>query len=106
VASGIPQKPTKSANSAANAAKSPLQQLLTARQIGSASAVADYFVAALLDNNIASDRRALVHEALTSAPQSSQTGPTFALHGGGTISAAAVRDALYLVMSMPEYQMN
>jgi len=106
VASGIPQKPTKNANSAANAAKSPLQQLLTARQIGSASEVADYFIAALLDNNISSDRRALVHDALTAAPQSSQSGPTFALHGGGTISAAAVRDALYLVMSMPEYQMN
>ncbi|HLZ25164.1 MAG TPA: DUF1800 domain-containing protein [Ktedonobacterales bacterium] len=102
VASGIPLKRTRSENGV-NAAGSPLQQLINDRQIGSASDVADYFIAALLDNTIASDRRTLVHDALTSGPQG---GPTFALHGGGTVAAAAIRAALYLVMSMPEYHMN
>jgi uncharacterized protein (DUF1800 family) len=102
VASGIPLKRTKN-GSGANTASSSLQQLINNRQMRSASDVADYFIAALLDNSVSADRRALVHNALTSAPQS---GPSFALHGGGTVSAAAVRDALYLVMSMPEYHMN
>ena len=103
VASGIPLRQTKSGRGGANTASSPLQQLINYRQIGKASDIADYFIAALLDNHLADDRRALVHDALATGPQG---GPSFALHGGGQVPAAAVRNALYLVLSMPEYQMN
>ena len=90
----------------ANVAGSALQQLITTRGIATPTALADYFIAALVDNQIDATRRAMVHDAVN-APAS---GPTFALAGSATakatVPAASVRDALYLVMSMPEYQMN
>ncbi|HEX6799924.1 MAG TPA: hypothetical protein VF116_19590, partial [Ktedonobacterales bacterium] len=94
----------KSGGTAANVAGSALQQLITTRGIASPTALADYFIAALLDTQIDPARRATVHDAV-SAPA---PGPTFTLAGSAraSVPAASVRDALYLVMSMPEYQMN
>lgn len=81
---------------------SPLQQLINTRKIASPTALADYFIAALLDNHLDDARRTLVHDAISASAK----GPTFALSGGKKTPAASVRNALYLVMSMPEYQMN
>ena len=88
----------------ANVAGSTLQRLITTRGISSPAALADYFIAALLDNHLDATRRAMVHDAVSAAA----AGPTFTLGGGAkaTVPAASVRDALYLVMSMPEYQMS
>ncbi|MGH2517744.1 MAG: DUF1800 domain-containing protein, partial [Ktedonobacterales bacterium] len=102
-ASGIPLKRTKNGANSPNTANSPLQQLITSRQIGSTADLANYFVAALLDNNVTNDRQALIRDAIGGAASG---GASFTLHGGGKVSTAAVRSALYLVMSMPEYQMN
>ncbi|MFI5271672.1 MAG: DUF1800 family protein [Ktedonobacterales bacterium] len=90
------------ATSTAGVAGSALQQLIHARQIASPTALAGYFIAALLDNHLDADRQAAVHDAINAHA----SGPTLAFAGGTTAPAASVRDALYLVMSMPEYQMN
>jgi hypothetical protein len=83
-------------------AGSPIQSIITNQQLATPAAVADYFVAALVDNQLPNDRRAILHEAIAA----SASGPAFALHSGGTLPASSLRNTLYLLMSMPEYQMN
>ncbi|MGZ3714041.1 MAG: hypothetical protein ACXVA4_01360, partial [Ktedonobacterales bacterium] len=81
-----------------------IQQLITSRGIGSANALADYAIAALLDNTLADDRRRVLRETLTQTAPNND--PAFTLAGGAKVPAAHVRDMLYLLMSMPEYEMN
>ena len=100
-ASGMPVHGSKSG--AGYTANSPIQQVITQRQMQTTREVADYFIAVLLDNNVAADRRAVVYDALTSGPS---TGAAFTLAGGAKVPAAAVRNALYLAMSMPEFHMS
>lgn len=88
---------------ATSAGASPLQRTLTEQHLSKPADALNYFIALLLDNQLASDRRAVLLEALTSA---TAAGATLSLAGGVTVSAAAAREALYLLMSMPEYQMN
>jgi uncharacterized protein (DUF1800 family) len=90
--------------SAAGAAGSPLQQVISEQKLGKPDDVVDYFVALLLDNQLPSDRRSVLLDALTGEASSAEA--TLALAGGAKLSAAALRQALYLMMSMPEYQMN
>ncbi|MGH2504310.1 MAG: DUF1800 domain-containing protein, partial [Ktedonobacterales bacterium] len=90
--------------SAAGAAASPLQQVITAQKLGKPDDVVDYFVALLLDNQLPGDRRSVLIDALTGEASAAEA--TLALAGGAKLSAAALRQALYLMMSMPEYQMN
>lgn len=90
---------------ATSASASPLQAIITAQHIAKPEDLVNSFVSLLLDNHLASDRRAIVLDALTSAATAG-AGATFTLSGGATLPAAAVRQALYLLMSMPEYQMN
>ena len=92
-----------SKQSGASATGSPLQQVIAARGLTSGAALADYFVAALLDNKLDPGRRAILHDTVTNAPSG---GPSLPLSGGAHIPAAGVRSMLYLLMSMPEYQMN
>jgi hypothetical protein len=80
-----------------------IQQLINDYQLKSAQDVASYFVAALVDNQLSDDRRAVLRDALA---QAAGNGPTLTLAGGGTLSAAGVRQMLYLLLAMPEYQMN
>lgn len=95
-----------------DAGSSALQQVITAQKLGAAQDVLNYFVALLLDNQLASDRKAIVLDALTSATTSAASdtasGASGALRlaGGAMLPAVALRQALYLLMSMPEYQMN
>ncbi|HET9111713.1 MAG TPA: DUF1800 domain-containing protein [Ktedonobacterales bacterium] len=95
-----------------DAGSSALQQIITAQKLGAAQDVLNYFVALLLDNQLASDRKAIVLDALTSAMtatasnSASGAGGALRLAGGATLPAVALRQALYLLMSMPEYQMN
>ncbi|MGZ3639046.1 MAG: DUF1800 domain-containing protein [Ktedonobacterales bacterium] len=84
--------------------KSVIQQLITSRSIGSANALADYAIAVLLDNTLADDRRTVLRETL--AQTAPDNGSAFTLAGGAKVPTAHVRDMLYLLMSMPEYQMN
>lgn len=101
-ASGVTVKGGAQARGSANTANSALQRLITARQVSTPHAVADYFVAALADNQLDADRRAMLYDAVSQRA----TGPSFALAGNATVPAASVRNTLYLLMSMPEYQMN
>jgi hypothetical protein len=56
----------------------------------------------MLDGNLGDDRRATLYDA---AAQSGE-GTALTLSGGATIPAASVRQMLYLLMTMPEYQLN
>ena len=92
------------ASAAGAAAASPLQQVIAAQKLGKPDDVVNYFVALLLDDQLTSDRRDMLTAAL--AGEASAAGPTLALAGGAKLSAAALRQALYLLMAAPEYQMN
>jgi hypothetical protein len=81
-----------------------LQQVISAQKLGKPDDVVDYFVALLLDNQLPGDRRSVLIDAL--AGEAPVAEATLALTGGAKLSAAALRQALYLMMSMPEYQMN
>jgi uncharacterized protein (DUF1800 family) len=89
----------------ASATTSALQSVISAQKFAKPEDVLNYFVAMLLDNQLASDRRAILLDALTGATAGA-AGPTLSLAGGATLPTAAARQALYLLMSMPEYQMN
>jgi hypothetical protein len=66
--------------------------------------VLDFHIATLADSHLADDRRALLSTTLT---QGATTGPSLTLAGGGgKLSALRLRETLYTMMSLPEYQMN
>ena len=90
----------------ASASTSALQAIITAQKLAKPDDVVNYFVALLLDNQLGGDRRTALLEALTMDAASVSAAATLTLSGGATLSAAAVRQALYLLMSMPEYLMN
>jgi uncharacterized protein (DUF1800 family) len=94
---------TQQTISASKAApSSPVQQVIKERSIASAKELVDYYVAAMLDGNLEDNRKATLYAA---AAQSAE-GPVFTLSGGATIPAASARQMLYLLMTMPEYQLN
>ncbi|HEY7976088.1 MAG TPA: DUF1800 domain-containing protein, partial [Ktedonobacterales bacterium] len=92
----------------ASAASSPIQQVISTQKLAKPEDVVNYFVALLLDNQLTSDRRSILLDALTGAASSvtAGAGVSLSLAGGAKLSAAALRQALYLMMSMPEFQMN
>ncbi|MBF6591267.1 MAG: DUF1800 domain-containing protein, partial [Ktedonobacterales bacterium] len=102
-ATGTPLSGTRRQGTPTVSGGNAVQQTIDARQIASVSDLLNYFVAALVDNQLADDRRAILRDTLTQAPTG---GASLTLSGGAKISAAGVRQALYLLMSMPEYQMN
>jgi hypothetical protein len=81
---------------------SPAQQLITTYRLKSPEDVASYLLAALADNTVTDDRRALLGATLAQ----SASGPTLSLVGGAKIAAVGMRQALYLMMSMPEFQLS
>ena len=86
----------------ASASGGILRQLITQQRLRTPQDLVSYFAAILLDNQLASDRRSVILDTLTAGG----AGASFTLAGGASISAPALRQALYLLMSMPEYQMN
>ncbi|MEO7002013.1 MAG: DUF1800 family protein, partial [Ktedonobacterales bacterium] len=84
------------------AQNSLLQHLLASQQLHTPQDVARYFTAALLDGQLPGDREAMLTQAL----DQSDNGPSFTLTGGAKLSASALRNMLYLLHSLPEYQMN
>jgi hypothetical protein len=80
-----------------------VQQVIDQRQINTPAGLADYFIAALLDNTIDASHRAVLHDAVA---QGGTKGPSFTLANSKKVSAAGVRQMLYLLMSAPGYQMN
>jgi uncharacterized protein (DUF1800 family) len=87
-----------------SAMASPLQRLVDGQQIAMPDALVDHFVSSLLDGHLASERVAAVKQYQTAS--ASQGGPLLTLHGGQTVPLAAVRGALYLLFSIPEYHLN
>ncbi len=80
-----------------------LQKLITDHQLKTPEEVLDFHIATLADSHLADDRRALLTTTLT---QGATTGPSLTLAGGGKLSALRLRETLYTMMSLPEYQMN
>ncbi|HEY7021706.1 MAG TPA: DUF1800 domain-containing protein [Ktedonobacterales bacterium] len=81
-----------------------LQKLITDHQLKTPDEVLDFHIATLADSHLADDRRALLSTTLT---QGVTTGPSLTLAGGGgKLSALRLRETLYTMMSLPEYQMN
>jgi uncharacterized protein (DUF1800 family) len=80
-----------------------LQKLITDHQLKTPDEVLDFHIATLADSHLADDRRALLSTTLT---QGATTGPSLTLAGGGKLSALLLRETLYMMMSLPEYQMN
>jgi uncharacterized protein (DUF1800 family) len=81
-----------------------LQKLITDHQLKTPEEVLDFHIATLADSHLADDRRELLSTTLT---QGATSGPSLTLAGGGgKLSAAALRETLYTMMSLPEYQMN
>jgi hypothetical protein len=80
-----------------------LQKLITDHQLKTPEEVLDFHIATLADSHLADDRRALLSTTLT---QGATTGPSLTLAGGGKLSALRLRETLYTMMSLPEYQMN
>jgi uncharacterized protein (DUF1800 family) len=100
---GVASAPQKSAGST-TAANAPLQALVAAQRIVSSGDLVDYFVRTLLDGMVSDDRVAAIKQYQTTATNTS--GPTLTLHGGQTLPLAAARGSLYLLLSIPEYQLN
>jgi uncharacterized protein (DUF1800 family) len=94
---------TARAGAGQSASASGIQQVITNRKIAKATDLADYYIASLLDNQLDDSRRGILHDAVS---QNAASGATLTLSGGGSVSALAARNMLYLLMSMPEYQMN
>ncbi len=84
---------------------SALQSIISAQRLGKPEDVLNYFVGLLFDNHLANDRHAILLDALNS-PVANESGPALSLAGGAKIPATSVRQALYLLMSMPEFHMN
>ncbi len=85
---------------------SALQAVIAAQRFAKPEDLLNYYIALLLDNQLASDRRTVLLDALNETAAPGAAGPTLSLTGGAQISAAAARHALYLLMSMPDYHMN
>src|SRR5262249_55283115 len=73
-----------------------LQKLITDHELKTPDEVLDFHVATLADSHLADDRRALLSTTLAQGV----AGPSLTLSGGGKLSAAALREALYTLMSL------
>ena len=104
IAAGARPKGGPKINLTTKGGVSAIQQAITQQKLSSADALVSYYVAMLLDNTLDPSRRAVLADALTNSPI--QGGATFTLAGGKKVSAAATAEMLYLLMSLPEYQMN
>ena len=80
-----------------------LQKLITDHQLKTPDEVLDFHIATLADSHLTEDRRELLSTMLT---QGVTTGPSLTLAGGAKLSALRLRETLYTMMSLPEYQMN
>jgi uncharacterized protein (DUF1800 family) len=107
-ATGGAEKTSQRVAGSSSSANSPVQMVINERKISTAKDLADYYIAAMLDNTLDGDRRAALYGALnqTSRTIGSSSGAEFSLSGGATIPAASVRQMLYLLMTLPEYQLN
>ena len=104
VAAGARPKTAGRINLASPGGQAAIQRTITQRKLASADDVVRYYVAALLDDTLDPGRRAVLSDALTNSPI--KGGATYTLAGGQKISATATAEMLYLLMSLPEYQMN
>jgi uncharacterized protein (DUF1800 family) len=87
-----------------DASGTALQKLITDHQLKTPEEVLDFHIAVLADSHLADDRRTLLSTTLT---QGATTGPSLTLAGGGgKLSSLRLRETLYTMMSLPEYQMN
>jgi uncharacterized protein DUF1800 len=102
-AGGKPPKGVHTRLTSSNA-QSAIQQTISEQKIASADDLVRYYVALLLDNALDAIRRAVLADALTKSPI--RGGATLKLAGGENISAGAAAEMLYLLMALPEYQMN
>src|SRR5258707_4469218 len=96
-------KVSSSGGASTAVSSSAMQAIITARKLTTPQDVADYYVAALVDNQLDEHRRAVLHDAIT---QQHASRPALTLAGGAKLPAAAARTMLYLLIAMPGYQLN
>ncbi|MGB8347909.1 MAG: DUF1800 family protein, partial [Ktedonobacteraceae bacterium] len=82
-----------------------LQNLVNTNNIGSPEQFVDYHSAFLLDGNIVSSRRQQLIDYFTS-PDPLGGGEQITLKNGQSYPLSRARGTLYLLMSVPEYQLN
>ena len=104
IAAGARPKAARRINLTSPNGQAAIQRTITTQKLASADDVVRYYVAALLDDTLDPSRRAVLSDALTNSPI--KGGATYTLAGGQKISAGATAEMLYLLMSLPEYQMN
>jgi uncharacterized protein (DUF1800 family) len=80
-----------------------LQRDIQQQKISTPAAFVDYVLTQLIDGQIDSARRQMLVDYLNNE---SGGGKGLTLAGGKALSGASVRGLYYLVMSMPEYQLN
>ena len=86
---------------------SHLQDIITQNKLGSADALLAHFSGVLVDGQMLANQQATITTYLNATAANTRgTGQTLQLAGGGTIPTANVRNALYLLMASPEYQLN
>jgi uncharacterized protein (DUF1800 family) len=87
-------------------AASALTSAITTRRMGTSTALVSYFAEILLDGQLDANRLSVVDDFLKATASQSAAGPHIHLYGGTSVPVPAVRGALYLMMGMPEYQLN
>jgi hypothetical protein len=88
-------------------AKTPLvnlQQVITANHIDSAEKFVDYFASFLLDGNLPAQRKQQLVDYFNTKDQG--RAGRVELSNGQSYPMNKVRGTVYLMMSLPEYQLN
>ena len=82
-----------------------LQSIVNTNHIDSAEHFVDYFASFLLDGTLSSDRHTFLVDYFTT-PDTSSYGQKVTLTNGQSYPLNRVRGTLYLMMALPEYQLN
>lgn len=82
-----------------------LQAIVDTNKIDSPSAFVDYFASFLLDGNFEADHRTQLIDYFTTS-DTSRGGQKITLANGQSYPFNRVRGTLYLMMTLPEYQLN
>jgi hypothetical protein len=80
-----------------------LQQIIDSNHIDSPEKFVDHFTSFLLDGNLPADRRQQLVDYFNTKES---RGARITLSNGQSYALSKVRGALYLLMSLPEYQLN
>jgi uncharacterized protein (DUF1800 family) len=81
-----------------------IQAMVAQNQLRTPTALVNFFLGLLVDGNVSAERRTALIDYLAAPYPSSAA--TVTLSGGQQVAAERVQGLLYLIMAMPEYQLN